>query len=49
MLNYDYFQRATEIKSKLYQEAIKYMKRDLQDDKAQDESHLSDDEDDDDK
>lgn len=29
MLTYDYFNKATEIKSKLYQEAIKYMKSDL--------------------
>lgn len=28
--NYDYFTKATEIKSTLYQEAIKYMKKDLQ-------------------
>lgn len=28
--NYDYFAKATEIKSTLYQEAIKYMKKDLQ-------------------
>jgi hypothetical protein len=27
--NFDYLQKATEIKSSLYQEAIKYMKRDL--------------------
>ena len=27
--NFDYLQAATEIKSSLYQEAIKYMKKDL--------------------
>ena len=27
--NFDYLQKATEIKSSLYQEAIKYMKKDL--------------------
>ena len=37
MLNYDYFQRATEIKSQLYKQAIKYMKRDLQDDTGNEE------------
>jgi len=37
MLSYDYFQKATEIKSQLYKQAIKYMKRDLQSDTANDE------------
>ena len=29
LINYDYYAKATEIKSTLYQEAIKYMKKDL--------------------
>ena len=29
MINYDYFQKATEIKSTLYNEAIKYMQNDV--------------------
>jgi hypothetical protein len=35
MKNYDYFQKATEIKSTLYEEAIKYMKKDLDTDKKE--------------
>ena len=38
--NYDYISRATEIKSTLYSEAIKYMQRDLQNEERQQESHL---------
>jgi hypothetical protein len=45
MLSYDYFQKATEVKSRLYEEAIKYMKKDLQQDKDQEESHIDDDDD----
>lgn len=32
MVNYNYYLKAHEIKSKLYNEAIKYMKRDLAND-----------------
>jgi hypothetical protein len=32
MMNYEYFQKATEIKNKLYHEAIKYMKGEIQND-----------------
>lgn len=40
MMNYDYIQKATEIKSTLYQEAIKYMKRDLQMEERNRESNI---------
>lgn len=45
MLNYDYFQKATEIKSKLYQEALKYMQKDLKENQSQEESHIDEDDD----
>ncbi len=45
MLSYDYFQKATEVKSRLYEEAIKYMKKDLEQDRDQEESHIDDDDD----
>jgi hypothetical protein len=38
--NFDYYNSAIEIKSNIYQEAIKLMKRDLKDDKAKKESNL---------
>lgn len=37
IVNYNYYIKATEIKSKLYNEAIKYMKRDLRSNDSQDE------------
>lgn len=37
MVNYDYYSKAHEIKSKLYNEAIKYMKRDLQNEDRENE------------
>ena len=40
MRSYDYIRRATEIKSTLYNEAIKYMQRDLQNEERLKESHL---------
>lgn len=40
--NYEYITRATEIKNTLYNEAIKYMQRDLQNEERQQESHLED-------
>ena len=40
--NYDYISRATEIKSTLYNEAMKYMQRDLQNEEMARESHLED-------
>ena len=40
MLSYDYFQKATEIKSKLYSEAIKFMQKDLQHERSHQESHI---------
>jgi hypothetical protein len=42
MLKYDYFQKATEIKSKLYNEAIKYMKKDLKDETENQDSKEED-------
>ena len=38
MMNYDYFQKATEIKSDLYHQALKFMKKDVNSDNA-DSSH----------
>jgi len=45
LLHYDYFQKATEIKSALYNEAIKYMKRDLnrEDDRFEEATDSNDD------
>ena len=37
VLNYNYYVKAHEIKSKLYNEAIKYMKRDLKNDEEKEE------------
>lgn len=38
--NFEYYEKAVEIKSKLYEEAIKYMKKDLQNEKKSRESDL---------
>ena len=43
MKNYEYIQKAIEIKSTIYEEAIKLMKRDLKNDKEKEESHLAED------
>lgn len=40
MKNYEYIQKAIEIKSAIYEEAIKLMKKDLKSDKEKQESHL---------
>jgi hypothetical protein len=40
MINYNYYLKATEIKSKLYNEAIKYMKRDLRSDDEREEEEV---------
>jgi glycerol-3-phosphate O-acyltransferase len=40
--NFEYINKATEIKNTLYNEAIKYMQRDLQNEERQQESHLED-------
>lgn len=40
LISFDYLQKATEIKSTLYNEAIKYMKKDLQMDEKNRESHI---------
>lgn len=37
LVNYNYYLKATEIKNKLYNEAIKYMKRDLANDEREEE------------
>jgi len=43
MKNYEYIQKAIDIKSALYEEAIKLMKKDLKNDKEKEESHLGED------
>jgi len=40
MMHYEYLQKAIEIKNKLYDEAIKYMQKDLQQDDRRKESRL---------
>ena len=43
MRNYDYFEKLSEIKSSIYEEAIKYMKNDLEKDKHGKHSKSDDD------
>ena len=43
MKNYEYIQKAIDIKSAIYEEAIKLMKKDLKNDKEKEESHLGED------
>jgi len=43
MKNYEYIQKAIDIKSTIYEEAIKLMKKDLKNDKEKEESHLGED------
>lgn len=45
MISYDYYQKAHEIKSKLYKEAIKYMRKDLEEERQNEERHIEEDED----
>jgi hypothetical protein len=42
--SFDYFHKATEIKSTLYNEAMKYMQRDLMNEERHQESHLEENE-----
>ena len=43
MKNFEYIQKAIDIKSAIYEEAIKLMKKDLKNDKEKEESHLGED------